>query len=1643
MCFSRNFYVLNLFFFLVLTVVTLLPQSGCGAVVADYHFDGCRWIGAAGEVVDSSGNVHPGTAKSDANTVVNDGIGGVCHSATFDGHGDYIDVALSSGLVSDGAFTASVWFKTDLTENYDGVITKLNAVGSQGGSGRGWNININHGTIMSLLSDSSGHYQYLSSGQAVQSGVWYHVVLVHQGNNSNIIYVNGMARGSLNHGVAQGNNNNLFQVGKFYSNANTLLFNGSIDEVKLFDDALAVTAVHDMYVNEQAGKNYDGSSRTCPNCAVVPTPIIDYRFDECIWNGTTGEIENQNGNTYTATAVGSAVTDDTDAPLCHCGVFAADGDYIQVDSSLTPLLANASLSFWIKTQQSGSDIVAQAPGITGRVGENDTISWGWLDRAGHVGVSVGADATTKSVTSINDGTWHHVVLTRDKEHGKYTIYVNNHLDQVGDISTIDIGHNFTSIGRIENTDNNKFSNYLHAELDEVKVFSKVLIAEEVDVLYRNESRGYNFDGFLRNCNSCVPIPSPTAYYKLDECFLDGTAGEVKDSSGNDNNGISIAETTTVENDGSGGLCRSGVFDGDGDRIEIADNPQLHPAGGFSVSVWFKEGTLGNYYNGIISKLTNVNGISKPGRGWNLNVDNHAGRNVISSLMADSDGHFKYLVGTTRVQPGAWYHVILVHQEDNNNYLYVNGRLENHNIQAIAIADNPLQMGTFYTNSSSLYFEGHIDDVIVFDSALGESQVADMFRYYRAGNNYDNSPASCSVCALAEWRFDGCDLGAIIIDSGGSSFDGVPQGEILSQKGHLCQGGYFAGTDSYITIDDEDEFDDVDKLSLSMWFNAEQIHQDNGTNARGLISKRRSAGNNEAFGVFFWNGHGNKLWFDIDNTNNRFSSTTSFDENKWYAVSVVFDGSLPENERVKLYVDGVLDSTHGESSQRIPGYNSNLYIGNLYYGTSQLKVFKGMIDEVKIISAALSVAEINMLYTETRPGCSMCGPDHIRIEHTGVGLTCQRSEITLRGCVDATCSSEYPDPLTVTMTAVTANPPVWIGGDTLTFTGHQTIQLGQAMPGPLTLGLVDPNPAPVNGYMCFDSGVEGDCDIVFYDSGFIFDVPDLTSCRTSANISIQAVRTDETSHICVADGGFASTNKSVNFWSSYANPVTGTEQVSLGGTNVATGSPGTGISLNFDATATANFTVNYPDAGQIQLNARYDGIGTEEAGLVMLGSDSFITRPVGLCVYSDDASTDCASANGSCSAFKKVDESFNLKIKGVCWESSGDTDFCSGNPITSNFQLASIPITHNLIAPSTAGVSAGNIGVSSIDILAVDNGEHVIANQTVSEVGVYTFTATPPGYFGSALPVATSATIGRFTPDHFVTSITNNGVLQDGCTGFTYSGQSFSYNSPNFPEMLITAVGSAGNTTVNYRDDFVKLTAPATQINMPTVTNDTSNLGNDGSTLLDLIWGPATSSLVQNNNGALDFSLGADQFTYTREINALVAPFTSDIQLPVNSVTDSDGIIATDLPRNFLPTGTEIRYGQMQLQNAYGPETLPLTTPVLTEYYNGTTYVLNALDSCTAYDSSNLLLDNYQGNLTAGETISSGSGTLLSGIGNAFSLSAPGVGNDGSVDLTLDLSQATGANMEWLRPNGIDPTAKVTFGIFKGNNHLIYMRESIW
>ncbi len=1141
--------------------------------------------------------------------------------------------------------------------------------------------------------------------------------------------------------------------------------------------------------------------------------------------------------------------------------------------------------------------------------------------------------------------------------------------------------------------------------------------------------------------------SAEVHYRFDESLWSGVTGEVKDSSGNNYNATATNGPTTEAVSpaipGNPGTCYYGVFDGVDDYIALpSDYPDLTTD--YTITAWIR--TTDNTRSGqriLIDDPNNTQGF-----GFSLG-DGGTGR-----VRFFSRSTRPVSLDTPRViENNNWYFVAAVADVSNKTksiYVYDQAGTQLAAVSATYTGSWGYDNGDASMagennvsgeSGSNFHFVGNLDEVSVHEGALTEAQI----------NTLQNTTRRC-VYPVAEFRFEGCDwtTGAVVLDEQGNHNGRVVQGAHtapgIDYGGGLCNVANLQneGTDynRYISLTDNPISLDTD-WTLMMWINFPPGF-DNHFQYNGYRYSVIAGGTHDLAWIREHTTTGDRYWGASSNPNAHLAPFPS-SLTGWHHLAFVGNGTNTD-----LYVDGTFYNT---VDYKQTGNYTRMGTTADAVSTSGRQNLDTQLDELKFYDGALSATEIAHIYDMENSGlrwdgsalnCELCGiVDHYRLEHTGTGLTCQRSDVTLRACSNATCSTEYRYPVTVTLTPVSANPPTWIGGDTQTFTGHHVFQLRQTLAATLSLGVTNPDHVPTNGVKCYNSGIEGDCTINFYDTGFLFDVPDLTSCQTSSSISIQAVRTDNTTLTCIADGGFSNTNKTVNFWSSYVNPATGTEQVSLSGTDIVTASPGTGISLNFDANATANFAVDYPDAGQMQLSARYDGVGDEEAGLVMLGSDSFIARPVGLCVYSDDGAADCTTGNGSCSAFKKVDENFNLKVKGVCWQSSGDTDFCSGNSTTGNFRLDSIPISQTLIAPTSAGSSSGSIGITSIDISAADNGEHVIGNQTVSEVGVYTFTATPPDYFGNPLPVATSTNIGRFTPDYFVTSIVNNGIFQDGCSGFTYSGQPFSYVSANFPELLITAVGSAGNVTVNYRDDFVKLADPATQISMPTVTSDASHLGADGSTLLNLTWIPAASILHANDDGTLNFTLGADQFVYTRDTNALVAPFNSDIQLPVNSVTDSDTVTATDLPRSFVPTATEIRYGQMQLQNAYGPETLPLTIPVLTEYYSGLSFTLNSLDSCSTYNSSNLLLNNYQGNLASGETTASGSGTLLSGVGNNLSLSAPGVGNDGSVDLTLDLSQLTGANMEWLRPNGNDPTAKVTFGIFKGNKHLIYMRESVW
>jgi len=391
-----------------------------------------------------------------------------------------------------------------------------------------------------------------------------------------------------------------------------------------------------------------------------------------------------------------------------------------------------------------------------------------------------------------------------------------------------------------------------------------------------------------------------------------------------------------------------------------------------------------------------------------------------------------------------------------------------------------------------------------------------------------------------------------------------------------------------------------------------------------------------------------------------------------------------------------------------------------------------------------------------------------------------------------------------------------------------------------------------------------------------------------------------------------------------------------------------------------------------------------------------------------------------------------------------TAACSDNTVTRNFQMNNIPLSMSTVAPLSG--NPVTLGVSSFNMSAGDSGIHAIPNQTVSEVGVFTFSANSVsnGYFGVLnSPAGTSASIGRFIPDHLVVE-GNTPLLQDAtCNAFTYQDQPFGFNVD--PVLTMTAYNTNNVITRNYGGDFWKY-ALASPVPLPSriYINQVSPLASTLST--DLSAGSVVLTGTADFDGVGQLTISGDKLTYLKSAVspvALDAPFTASMKLNVPSaeLTDSDGVASVAFSSNNIGN-TNIRWGRWFLENAFGPETQPLTVVGQAQYFDGTQFVTNVDDSCTPLTIASvptLTLSNFTGNLSALDTVLTTPLVPTSGVA-AFILSAPGVNHEGTVQLEF-------SSPSWLQYDFNGDTvadnakATATFGVFSGKKPVIYWRQS--
>ncbi len=677
-------------------------------------------------------------------------------------------------------------------------------------------------------------------------------------------------------------------------------------------------------------------------------------------------------------------------------------------------------------------------------------------------------------------------------------------------------------------------------------------------------------------------------------------------------------------------------------------------------------------------------------------------------------------------------------------------------------------------------------------------------------------------------------------------------------------------------------------------------------------------------------------------------------------------------------------------------------------------------------------------------------DHFQLDHSGQPLTCNPETVTVKACADAACSTLIQDPVTATLSLTpTSASNGWIGGNTVTFSGGSTtVQLRNNTPTAVIIGVSGSTPTtkPFSSTLCkAGNGTPSvaACTLNFADSGFFFDVPD-TYSNQPQTVTIKAIKKSDVTKLCVP--GFASQTKSVKFWSSYITPASNAynSQMSINGSMIgASQGAATPLSLAFDAQGQSSITVAYPDAGQVQLDARYDGSGNE-AGLIMTGSDQFVARPVGLCITSSSGS--CSGNYASCPVFRKTGATFPIQIQAMAWESGSDNDLCMGNQATPNFVLNGIALGTTLVAP-TPGTNA-TVGTATYNHAAATNSINTV-NQTVNEVGVFNMTATPPanGYFGYTIPSAQSVPLGRFVPTDFNLV---SGDIMPACNVFSYMGQPFGVT------LDVRARNQSGGQAQNYTGAFAKGSAYISVAN----NKDGKSLASRLTSLASLPWANGKAVL---NNGTTSLARLSDTQPDGPYKSLLFGLYMNDndggntlIATPdFNDAVVGNCSGAACNARLIDSVPMQAYFGRLFAGTQAGLASADLAVPLQLQYYEAGNWVLNKLDQCTplslagqgiaflnpshSFDAATSSL-----NLGTGRTIKLGLGSTPPGAmsGTAkdgeilFQFAKPGIAV--RIPYKVDLAKQPSSPL-WLS-DPLTLQGETIFGSTRGNDRIIYRRE---
>lgn len=418
-------------------------------LIAHYPFNG--------NANDESGNGNHGVVIGASLTT--DRFGDADSAYSFNGVDNAIflsptntDVSYQSVNLPEAAITVSAWVKPNSYNEWESIVCFMrdNGIVEQYGFQiSSWS---NNKFAFHLAGGGNGHSQITTSSSFL-TNTWYFVTATHDGATMKL-YVNGsLETSSTNETGNIAYTNTRFRIGKYEDNNESHYFDGSIDEVKIYNKALTL---------EEIKNEYQGL-------------VAYYPFN--------GNANDESGNGNHGTVNGATLATDRFGNSDSAYEFDGSTNYISITNNPTiniKTAASSTISFWLKhaTQNNAKYMISKYKGSFGEpsyaigTGSNGD-SYSWHEFTASNGIQ------SRGNIDLNDNQWHHITNVF-KSGESVSLYVDG---------VLDVQHATAHTGSISNLRDltigcgSNIAQHYNGDIDDIKIYNKALTLQEIQNLY--------------------------------------------------------------------------------------------------------------------------------------------------------------------------------------------------------------------------------------------------------------------------------------------------------------------------------------------------------------------------------------------------------------------------------------------------------------------------------------------------------------------------------------------------------------------------------------------------------------------------------------------------------------------------------------------------------------------------------------------------------------------------------------------------------------------------------------------------------------------------------------------------------------------------------------------------------------------------------------------------------------------------------------------------------------------------------------------------------------------------------------------------------------------------------------------------------